>query len=52
MIRQTLYKTNTHFTLNNPVSENRPFYEIMWENMLQTDMPQKTMEHALCMLDN
>ena len=43
----------THiFTLNNFITENRPFYGIMWENMLEPDMPQMTMEHALSMLDN
>jgi hypothetical protein len=35
-------KIETYFIYNNPFSENRPVYEIMWKNMAQTEKPQMT----------
>jgi hypothetical protein len=35
-------KIKTHFMLNKLFSENRAVYEIMWENMVQPDIPQMT----------
>ena len=45
---------NTHFMFNKLFSENHAVHEIMWENMVQPDRPQRQYNaaHALYMLDN
>jgi len=47
-------KKHTLFSVTYFYSENRAVYEIMWENVAQTDRPRMTqcnMEHSLCMPD-
>jgi len=29
-------------------SENRPFYEIMWKNIVEPDIPQMTRKYVPC----
>ena len=41
---------NTNFTFNNFFSENRAFYEKMWKNMVEPEMPQMRMEYGACAL--
>ena len=33
---------NTHFMFKNPFSENRAVYELVWNNIVELDMPQVT----------
>jgi hypothetical protein len=33
---------NTHFIINNFFFENRAVYEMMWNNIVQPDIPQIT----------
>ena len=40
---------NSHFMFNNFFPENRCFYEIMWENIVQPDRSQIT--YGACALD-
>jgi hypothetical protein len=35
-------KIETHFMSNKLFSENHAFYEIMWKNMVEPDMPHMT----------
>ena len=34
---------NTHFVVQERLSENRAIYDIVWQNMVQPDKPQMTM---------
>ena len=36
---------NTHFMFNNPFSENRAVYEMMWKNIAERGRPQITIRH-------
>jgi hypothetical protein len=40
---------NTHFMLNK-FSENCAIYEIMWENMIQQEKEQMTVQYSACTL--
>ena len=45
---------NTDFMVNIFFSENRPVYEVMWKNNVDSDRPQMTSitVHAICGPDN
>jgi hypothetical protein len=43
-------KIKTHFVFNNPPTEYRAVYEIMWKNMVEPDKPQMTMKYGSCAL--